>query len=61
MTVVPERSLVTIEDISERVARGPLGSSSKVPTFVPDGVPIISGQHLHGVRIDDVTGFNFYS
>ena len=51
----------TIEDISEKVAMGPFGSSIKVSTFVPDGVPIISGQHLHGVRVDDSPGFNFIS
>ena len=38
---------------------GPFGSSIKVETFVPEGVPIISGQHLHGFRIDDSPGFNF--
>ena len=26
---------------------------------MPDGVPIISGQHLHRVRVDDSPGFNF--
>ena len=38
---------------------GPFGSSIKVSTFVPTGVPIISGQHLHGVRVDETPGFNF--
>ncbi len=38
---------------------GPFGSSIKVSTFVPKGVPIISGQHLHGIRVDDSPGFNF--
>ncbi len=49
----------TIREISEKVAMGPFGSSIKVETFVPEGVPIISGQHLHGVRVDDAPGFNF--
>ena len=40
---------------------GPFGSSIKVETFVPDGVPVISGQHLHGFRVDDAPGFNFIS
>ena len=56
---IPEWSMVTIEDISERVAMGPFGSSIKVETFAPEGVPIISGQHLHGTRVDDGPGFNF--
>ena len=51
----------TIDDIAERVAMGPFGSSIKVETFVPEGVPIISGQHLHGSRVDDASGFKFIS
>ena len=56
---VSEWPVVTVEDLSEKVAMGPFGSSIKVSTFVPDGVPIISGQHLRGVRVDDAPGFNF--
>ena len=56
---ISEWPVVTVEDLSEKVAMGPFGSSIKVSTFVPDGVPIISGQHLHGVRVDDAPGFNF--
>ena len=26
---------------------------------MPNGIPIISGQHLHGTRVDDRPGFNF--
>ena len=48
-----------IEEIAEKVAMGPFGSAIRVRTFVPDGVPIISGQHLHGMRVDDSPGFNF--
>ena len=49
----------TIEEVSEKVAMGPFGSAIKVETFVPDGVPIISGKHLHGAKVDDTSGFNF--
>ena len=52
---------VTIEEIAEKVAMGPFGSSIKVETFVSEGVPVISGQHLHGFRVDDAPGFNFIS
>ena len=51
-------SVRTIEEVSERVAMGPFGSSIKVDTFVPDGVPVVSGQHLHGFMLEDNT-FNF--
>ncbi len=40
---------------------GPFGSSIKVETFVPEGVPVISGQHLRGFRVDDAPGFKFIS
>ena len=36
---------------------GPFDSSLRVSLFVPSGVPIISGQHLHGVRVVDTPGF----
>ena len=42
-----------IEDIAERVAMGPFGSSIKVSTFVDQGIPVISGQHLKGILLDD--------
>ena len=56
-----EWSEATIDEISEKVAMGPFGSSIKVAMFVADGVPVISGQHLHGLKIDDSPGFNFIS
>ena len=42
-----------IEDIAERVAMGPFGSSIKVSTFVEKGIPVISGQHLNGTLLND--------
>ena len=47
-----------IEDIARKIAMGPFGSNIKVETFVPRGVPIISGQHLHDARLDERSGFN---
>lgn len=47
-----------IEEVAEKVAMGPFGSSIKVSTFVPTGIPVISGQHLHGTRLQD-TEYNF--
>lgn len=43
----------TILDIAEKVAMGPFGSNIKVSTFVPEGVPIISGNHLHGYFLEE--------
>lgn len=48
----------TIEEVAERVGMGPFGSSIKVETFVTEGVPVISGQHLRGFMMEDNT-FNF--
>src|SRR6185312_5998418 len=48
----------TIGAIAERVGMGPFGSSIKVETFVPGGVPVISGQHLTGFMLED-NKFNF--
>jgi type I restriction enzyme S subunit len=48
-----------IDEVAERVAMGPFGSSIKVETFVAEGVPIISGQHLNGMRLDETVGYNF--
>ena len=37
------------------------GSSIKVEILVPEGVPIISGQHLRGSRVDDAPEFDSIS
>ena len=51
---IPERwEVKRMEDIAGRIAMGPFGSSIKVSTFVDDGVPVISGQHLNGTLLDD--------
>ena len=47
-----------IADIAEKVAMGPFGSNIKVETFVPAGVPIISGAHLKGFYLEE-NDFNF--
>ena len=46
-------STSTILDIAEKVAMGPFGSNIKVSTFVPEGVPIISGNHLRGYFLEE--------
>ncbi|MEZ0484013.1 restriction endonuclease subunit S [Fibrella aquatica] len=48
----------TVEELAKRIAMGPFGSSIKVSTFVSDGVPVISGQHLRTFILEDST-FNF--
>ena len=47
-----------IDEVADRVAMGPFGSSIKVSTFVDEGIPVISGQHLRGWRLED-NKFNF--
>jgi len=48
-----EWQIATIEEIADKVGMGPFGSSIKVETFVNEGIPIISGQHLNGARLAD--------
>ena len=43
----------TILDVAEKVAMGPFGSNIKISTFVPEGVPIISGNHLRGYFLEE--------
>jgi type I restriction enzyme S subunit len=48
-----EWQLTRLEDVTEKIGMGPFGSNIKVSTFVETGIPIISGFHLHGVRLLD--------
>ncbi len=52
---------VRVEEIAEKVAMGPFGSSIKVETYVAQGVPVINGKHLHRCRLDEGAGFNYIS
>jgi len=47
-------------ELANKIAMGPFGSNIKVETFKNSGVPIISGQHLHGFRLFD-NDFNYIS
>jgi len=40
-------------DLAEKIGMGPFGSSIKVETFVDEGIPVISGAHLHGIKLLD--------
>ena len=56
---IPEEwGVFKIFDVTEKVAIGPFGSSIKVDTFVNEGMPVISGQHLNGIKLED-RKFNF--
>lgn len=48
-----ECSLIRLEEVSQKIAMGPFGSNIKVSTFVPEGVPIISGNHLRSVFLEE--------
>lgn len=47
-----------VESFADKVGMGPFGSNIKIETFVSQGVPVISGQHLRQVLVEDST-FNF--
>ena len=57
--MISEWKTARIEDIAEKVGMGPFGSSIKVETYVPFGVPVINGQHLSGFTVNDSVGFNY--
>lgn len=50
--------LTRLEEVSQKIAMGPFGSNIKVSTFVPEGVPIISGNHLRSIFLEEPS-FNF--
>jgi type I restriction enzyme, S subunit len=39
--------------VADRIGMGPFGSNIKISTFVSDGIPVISGTHLRGIRLED--------
>lgn len=51
-------SLIRLGDISRKIAMGPFGSNIKVSTFVSEGVPIISGNHLRSIFLEEPS-YNF--
>ena len=44
---------IRLEEVSQKIAMGPFGSNIKVSTFVSEGVPIISGNHLRSVFLEE--------
>ncbi|MCD0462966.1 restriction endonuclease subunit S [Roseiconus lacunae] len=42
-----------VEDVSVAVGMGPFGSNIKTDTFVDTGVPIVNGQQLNGLLLQD--------
>ena len=44
---------IAVGELAEKIAMGPFGSNIKVSTFVPYGVPIISGNHLRGHFLEE--------
>lgn len=47
-----------IGNLATKIAMGPFGSNIKVSTFVPKGVPVISGIHLKGFFLTE-DSFNY--
>lgn len=44
-----------VENLADKVGMGPFGSNIKVETFVSEGIPVISGQHLRQLLVEDST------
>jgi restriction endonuclease S subunit len=45
-------------DVVEKIGMGPFGSNIKISTFVPQGIPVISGAHLGKDKLTEQS-FNF--
>src|SRR3989338_1101823 len=43
----------TLGEAAEKIGMGPFGSNIKVETFVDAGIPVISGVHLRGTKLED--------
>jgi len=50
----------TLGEVADKIGMGPFGSNIRVDTFVNEGIPVISGTHLNGLRLED-KAFNFIS
>jgi type I restriction enzyme, S subunit len=50
--------LERLDEVAEKIAMGPFGSSIKVETFVDSGIPVVSGAHLRNVKLAD-KDFNY--
>lgn len=48
----------TLGEVAKKIAMGPFGSNIKVETFVSEGIPVISGTHLSGLKVED-KDYNF--
>ena len=56
---IPEGwNISTIEELALKVGMGPFGSNIKISTFVSQGIPVISGQHLNDTMLEE-NSFNF--
>ncbi|EKK4013463.1 restriction endonuclease subunit S [Cronobacter sakazakii] len=46
-------AVVKTEELASKIGMGPFGSNIKVSTFVDEGIPVISGQHLKESILND--------
>jgi type I restriction enzyme S subunit len=53
-------TLFNMEDVCTKFGAGPFGSNMKVSTFVEEGIPVISGNHMSELELVE-DSFNFIS
>ena len=58
ITIPKGWKMTTLGGVAEKIAMGPFGSNIKIETFVDEGVPVISGTHLNGHKLED-KDYNF--
>jgi len=49
------RKMVLMKDLIQEITMGPFGSDIKVDNFIEDGVPVLNGSNVAGVKLTEVS------
>jgi type I restriction enzyme S subunit len=47
------RKMVLMKDLIHEITMGPFGSDIKVDSFIDDGVPVLNGSNINGVKLTE--------
>ncbi|SDE98983.1 hypothetical protein [Cellulophaga baltica] len=47
------RKMVLMKDLIQEITMGPFGSDIKVDSFIDDGVPVLNGSNINGVKLTE--------
>ena len=54
------RKMVLMNDLIQEITMGPFGSDIKVDNFIDDGVPVLNGSNVRGIKLTEES-FNYVS